>query len=60
VAYKTVCRSRCPALGEISLYRVWKPIGDANHRFTTERAVAEELMAKGWVDEGAAMRARVS
>jgi len=40
---------------EIPLYRVWKPFGEPNHRFTTERAVVEEMTAKGWVDEGIAM-----
>ena len=46
--------------GEIPLYRVWKPIGESNHRFTTERAVVKEMQAKGWVDEGIAMCVRRS
>ncbi len=46
--------------GEIPLYRVWKSFGDPNHRFTTERAVVEEMTAKGWVDEGVAMCVRRS
>ena len=25
--------------GRVPLYRVWRPFGDSNHRFTTERAV---------------------
>ena len=39
----------------IPLYRVWRPFGDSNHRFTTDRAVVDAMVAKGWVDEGAAM-----
>jgi len=46
--------------GEIPLYRVWKPFGDSNHRFTIERAVVEETTATGWVDEGIAMCVRRS
>ena len=48
----------CSYAGEIPLYRVWKPFGESNHRFTTERAVVEEMTAKGWVDEGVAMCVR--
>ena len=39
----------------VPLYRVWRPFGDSNHRFTTSRAVVAQMTAKGWVDEGAAM-----
>ena len=39
----------------IALYRVWRPFGDSNHRLTTKRSVVSEMVAKGWVDEGAAM-----
>jgi len=49
----------CPAgvLGALRtpLYRVWRPFGDSNHRFTTDRAVVTEMVGKGWIDEGAAM-----
>ncbi len=50
----------CSRPGEIPLHRVWKSFGDSNHRFTTERAVVEEMTAKGWVDEGVAMCVRRS
>jgi hypothetical protein len=53
-------RGGCGQPGEIPLYRVWKSFGDSNHRFTTERAVVEEMKAKGWVDEGIAMCVRAS
>jgi hypothetical protein len=43
----------CP--GRVPLYRVWRPFGESNHRFTTDRAVVNEMTAKGWVDEGPAM-----
>jgi|MudIll2142460700_1097286.scaffolds.fasta_scaffold217827_2 hypothetical protein len=46
--------------GEIPLYRVWKPFGDSNHRFTSERAAVEEMTATGWVDEGIATCVRRS
>jgi Repeat of unknown function (DUF5648) len=48
----------CPApfaQTRIPLYRVWRPFGDSNHRFTTDRAVVNEMVQKGWLDEGAAM-----
>ncbi len=48
----------CPApfaQTRIPLYRVWRPFGDSNHRFTTERAVVNEMVSKGWIDEGVAM-----
>jgi len=50
----------CGRPGEIPLYRVWKSFGDSNHRFTTERAVVEEMAGKGWFDEGIAMCVRAS
>lgn len=39
----------------VPLYRVWRPHGDSTHRFTTDRAVVAQMVAQGWVDEGAAM-----
>jgi len=53
-------RGGCSQPGEIPLYRVWKSFGDSNHRFTTERAVVEEMAGKGWFDEGIAMCVRAS
>jgi hypothetical protein len=44
----------CPA-GRVPLYRAWRPFGDSNHRFTTDRAVIAQMTAVGWVDEGVAM-----
>jgi hypothetical protein len=48
----------CPQPNLVPLLRVWRPFGDSNHRFTTERAVVDAMVAKGWVDEGAAMCVR--
>ena len=48
----------CPApyaQTRVPLYRIWRPYGDSNHRFTTERSVVSEMVEKGWIDEGAAM-----
>jgi len=44
----------CPG-GRLPLYRAWRPFGDSNHRFTTDRAVVAQMTAKGWIDEGVAM-----
>jgi len=49
----------CPE-GRVALYRVWRPFGVSNHRFTTSRAVVTQMVAKGWLDEGAAMCVRPS
>ena len=48
----------CAWTGEIPLYRVWRPFGVSNHRFTTERTIVDEMTAKGWIDEGVAMCVR--
>jgi len=48
----------CPApyaQTRVPLYRFWRPFGDSNHRFTTDRGVVSAMIAKGWIDEGAAM-----
>lgn len=43
------------ATPRVPLYRVWRPFGDSNHRFTTNRTVVNEMASKGWIDEGSAM-----
>jgi hypothetical protein len=53
-ASPTDSRGGCLA-GGVPLYRAWKPFGESNHRFTTDRDVIAEMVAKGWVDEGIAM-----
>ena len=47
-------RGGCLA-GGVPLYRAWKPFGESNHRFTTDRDVIAAMVAIGWVDEGIAM-----
>jgi hypothetical protein len=41
----------CPA-GSIALYRMWNQRRDSNHRYTTDPAVREQMIAKGWLAEG--------
>lgn len=50
VAFDGTCPPR-----EIPLYRVWKPFGIANHRFTTQPDVVDATVARGWIAEGPAM-----
>jgi hypothetical protein len=45
----------CTWVGELPLYRIWRPFGVSNHRFTTERSIVDEMKGRGWVDEGIAM-----
>jgi len=40
------------AAGLVPVYRVFSNCADANHRYTTERAVRDEMKAKGWLVEG--------
>ncbi len=42
------------------LYRIWRPFGASNHRFTTDPATVSAMVARGWVAEGAAMCVRKS
>jgi hypothetical protein len=51
----TVSASGTCSSGRVPLYRMWRPFGDSNHRFATDRAVVTEMVGKGWVDEGPAM-----
>jgi serine protease len=41
----------CPA-GTIPIYRVFSNRADANHRYMTDRAVRDQMVAQGWVAEG--------
>jgi hypothetical protein len=41
----------CPA-GSTPIYRVFNNRPDANHRYTTDRAVRDQMVARGWVAEG--------
>ncbi len=41
----------CPA-GTVQVYRVFSNRPDANHRYMTDRAVRDQMIAKGWLAEG--------
>ena len=41
----------CPA-GWKSIYRVWNNRADSNHRYTSNRATRDQMVAKGWIAEG--------
>jgi len=41
----------CPA-GTTPIYRVFSNRADANHRYMTDRAVRDQMVAKGWIAEG--------
>ncbi len=38
--------------GQIPVYRVFSNRADANHRYTTDRAVRDQMVTKGWIAEG--------
>jgi serine protease len=41
----------CPA-NTVPVYRVFSNRADANHRYTTDRAVRDQMTARGWMAEG--------
>ena len=41
----------CPS-GMQPIYRVFNNRADANHRYTIDRAVRDDMVAKGWIAEG--------
>ena len=42
---------QCPA-GSVPVYRAWNGRTDSNHRFTTDPATLEAMVAKGYIAEG--------
>ncbi|MEO8107462.1 MAG: hypothetical protein ABI886_09795 [Betaproteobacteria bacterium] len=40
------------APGTIPVYRVWNGRTDSNHRYTTSKALRDQMLAKGYVAEG--------
>jgi hypothetical protein len=38
--------------GTVPVYRLWNGRADSNHRYTIDRAVRDEMVAKGWQPEG--------
>jgi serine protease len=47
----TATAGACPA-ATLPVYRVFSNRADANHRYTTERAVRDAMVARGWLAEG--------
>ncbi len=41
----------CPS-ATVPVYRLWNNRSDSNHRYTTETAVVDQMVAKGWRAEG--------
>jgi hypothetical protein len=41
----------CPA-GTVPVYRVWNDRADTNHRYLTDRALRDEMVADGGIAEG--------
>ena len=44
----------CP-FGEVAVYRLWNRRIDSNHRYTTDPAIRDAMIAKGYVLEGVVM-----
>lgn len=40
------------AAGQVPVYRVFSNRADANHRYTTSRAVRDQMVGNGWLAEG--------
>ena len=41
----------CP-VGTTNVYRVFDGRLDANHRYMTDKAIRDQMVAKGWIAEG--------
>ncbi len=42
----------------LAVYRLWNARADSNHRYTTNPAIHDQMLARGYVDEGVVMCAR--
>jgi hypothetical protein len=51
VALPDPATGACPA-GTVPVYRVWDQRADTNHRYTTSRAIRDQMVAAGWIPEG--------
>jgi hypothetical protein len=40
-------------IGQAPLYRLWNARADSNHRYTSSASTREQMVAKGWISEGA-------
>jgi hypothetical protein len=51
IALPDVVTGAC-ATGTVPVYRLWNGRADSNHRYTIDRAIRDEMVAKGWQAEG--------
>jgi len=51
VALPDTATGACPA-GTTPVYRVWNQRADSNHRYTTDRALRDQMLANGYLAEG--------
>jgi hypothetical protein len=51
VAIPDTVTGACPQ-GYVPIYRVWNKRSDTNHRYTTDRALRDAMVARGYVAEG--------
>jgi hypothetical protein len=51
VALPDKATGACPS-GTLSVYRLWNNRADSNHRYTTDKAVRDAMLAKGYIAEG--------
>lgn len=51
VALPALSSGAC-ASDETPVYRIWNGRADTNHRYTTDRALRDAMVERGWVAEG--------
>jgi hypothetical protein len=51
IALPDVATGACPA-GTLPVYRLWNRRSDSNHRYTTDRALRDQMIARGYAPEG--------
>jgi hypothetical protein len=51
-ASASLCESPWDYAGLVPVYRLWNGRADSNHRYTTDRAVRDAMVARGYIAEG--------
>jgi hypothetical protein len=51
-ASASLCESPWDYAGLIPVYRLWNGRADTNHRYTTDKAVRDAMVARGYIAEG--------
>ena len=51
IATPQTLTGECPA-GTVNVYRLWNKRPDSNHRYTTDLSIKQQMIAKGYVQEG--------